>query len=190
MAKSRPWQRRTRPQPTAFVLGQRRVSIGCGCCHPISTALNKETRQGDCHLLYRPGHYPSRMTRSTKVPQRHGWTPGSEVPWETLTKQSTGTWDQPRDAQSGALPRQPTGTHVFDARHTPGQPVVPPSFLPRTVSVFLSIFLSHKNEALLLFLMIKTSTADVEDTSRTDKYKEKSKNHRKSHALRFALWSL
>lgn len=164
--------------------------MGCGCCHPISTALNKETRQGDCHLLYKPGHYLSRMTRSTKVPQRYGWTPGSEVPWETPTKPSTGTWDQPRDAQSGALPRQPTGTHVFDARHTPGQPVVPPSFLPRTASVFLSIFRSHRNEALLLFLMIKTTTADVEDTSRTDKYKEKSKNHRKSHALRFALWSL
>lgn len=190
MVKSRPWQRWTRPQPTAFVHGQRRVSIGSGCCHPISTALNKEMKQRDCHLLFRPGHHPGRLTRGTKVHQRHGWSPGSEVPWETPTKQSTGTWAQPRDAQSGALPRQPTGTHMFDAGHIPGQPVVPPSFLPRTVSLFLSIFLSHKNEALLLFLMIQTTTADVEDTSRTDKYKENSKNHRKSHALRFALWPL
>lgn len=43
---------------------------------------------------------------------------------------------------------------------------------PRTVPVFLSIFLPHthkKNEALLLFPMRKTTTADVAETSHTDK---------------------
>lgn len=63
-----------------------------------------------------------------------------------------------------------------DAGHVSDQPRV-----PRTVAVFLSIFLCHKNEAWLLFLITKTTVTDVEDTSHTDKNKDNSKNLLKSH---------
>ena len=34
------------------------------------------------------------------------------------------------------------------------------------------VFLSHKNEALVLFLITKTTATDVKDTSHTEKYKK------------------